>query len=247
MEGNFKDYSKYYDLLYEDKDYKGEAVYVDHLIKKYAPESKSVLEIGMGTGMHAELLKQFAFDVAGIEISPEMAAIAQMKGLDCCVADCADFDLGRRFDACISLFHVISYVTENTQLVNTFKNVHKHLNSNGIFLFDCWYTPAVYQLRPETRIKRLENDFSRVIRVAEPVMHINKNSVDVKYEIRVEDKLTNQHSAFFENHTLRHFSIPEIDVLAKHTGFELLNSEEWLTGNLPTQNSWGVVFLLKKI
>ena len=35
MNGVFKDYSKYYDLIYHDKDYRKETNYVDGLIKKH--------------------------------------------------------------------------------------------------------------------------------------------------------------------------------------------------------------------
>ena len=36
----FNEYAHYYDLLYKDKDYVGEAEYIDSLIKKYNGKTK---------------------------------------------------------------------------------------------------------------------------------------------------------------------------------------------------------------
>jgi len=36
----FADYARYYDLLYKDKDYEGEADYVDGLIRRFSPTAQ---------------------------------------------------------------------------------------------------------------------------------------------------------------------------------------------------------------
>ena len=46
-------YSKYYDLLYEDKNYFDEVEYIDFLIKKNCQSAKTLLDMGCGTGKHA--------------------------------------------------------------------------------------------------------------------------------------------------------------------------------------------------
>ena len=56
---NFNIYSKYYDLLYKDKNYQQEAEYVfDSLSSFYPPKPHSckiheILELGCGSGNHA--------------------------------------------------------------------------------------------------------------------------------------------------------------------------------------------------
>lgn len=73
---NFKLYSQYYDLLYEDKDYIAEANYIADLINTYRPHSKSILELGSGTGKHAFLLAEQGYKILGLERSADMVAIA---------------------------------------------------------------------------------------------------------------------------------------------------------------------------
>ena len=45
---------------------------------------------------------------------------------------------------------------------------------------------------------------------------------------------------------MRHFSIPEIKLLAEFSGFEFLKAEEFVTGNEPSPVTWGVNFILRK-
>lgn len=244
--GVFDDYSVYYDLLYQDKDYNNEAKYVFNTLKEYLPNSKTVVELGMGTGIHAELLEKKGLSVEGIELSESMAKIASKKGLICSVANCTDFSLSKKFDAAISLFHVISYLTSNDDLIKTLKNVHNHLKDDGIFMFDVWYSPAVYILKPEIRVKRLANAKKNVTRIAEPVNHYNNNVIDVNYDIFVESIVTSTTKNFQETHPMRHFSLPELNLLATLTGFNVLKAEEWISKKEPSQNTWGVCNIWQK-
>lgn len=246
MADNFDLYGKYYDLLYHNKDYNAEANYITECIRSYFPNAKTILEFGSGTGGHGLILQKKGFDIYGLERSNQMVDEARLHGFSCEEADIIDFEIDRKFDVVISLFHVISYINDNTSLVKVFGNASKCLSSGGLFIFDVWYTPAVYHQKPEIRIKKVESEEISVIRMAEPEIHTNKNVVDVNYTIMVKDKNTEKWIEFREKHPMRHFSIPEIGLLAEITGFGILRVEEFLTGKVPTENSWGVNFILKK-
>jgi len=247
MEDNFNQYSKYYNLLYQDKDYSAEANYVADQLIKHSKNVKCILEFGSGTGSHGLFLKKKGFEIYGLERSEGMVYLAKQNGLDCEIADISSFELDKTFDAVIALFHVVSYLTSNFLLVSAFKNANKHLSKGGIFLFDVWYSPAVYEQRALPRIKRMKNKEISVIRFAEPVIDINSNVIDVKFSVITKDLISKNISEFQESHLMRHFSIPEINLLAEHTGFELLQTEEFLTGKVPSEKTWGVCFILKKI
>lgn len=246
MNDYFNLYSEYYDLLYENKDYDAEANYVSACIKNYSPDAKTILEFGSGTGGHGLILQKMGYDIYGLERSKQMIEEARLHGFPCEQADLINFEIDRKFDAVVSLFHVICYMNDNESLKKVFRNASKRLNSGGLFIFDVWYSPAVYHQKPETRIKKVENAEISVIRMAEPEIHSGKNVVDVNYTILVKNKSTDKWIVFQEKHPMRHFSIPEISLLASFTGFDLLKAEEFLTGNLPSENTWGVCFILKK-
>ncbi|RZL04953.1 MAG: class I SAM-dependent methyltransferase, partial [Pedobacter sp.] len=207
-------------------------------------------ELGCGSGSHAMYLSKEGFQITGIERSPEMVDIARKKniqGFEPIVGNIEDFSLDKRFDSVISLFHVISYLTTNDALLKCFKQVNRHLKQGGIFLFDTWFTPAVYTQIPDTRIRRLEDDGIEVVRIAESTMDYFNNIVNVNFEVLIKDKQNGRSETIKEVHPMRHFSIGEISFLALHCGFEVILEEEFLSGAKPGKDTWGVCFVLKKI
>ncbi|MEP6951258.1 MAG: class I SAM-dependent methyltransferase [Ginsengibacter sp.] len=250
MAENFNNnYSRYYDLLYADKDYKAESDYIAKMIQRIHPNAKNIIELGSGTGNHAALLCKNGFKVTGLERSVDMVGLAKaksIKGFTPIVADVANFDISQKFDVAISLFHVVSYLTSNDSLISCFRSVHRHLNTKGIFIFDAWYSPAVSYQKPETRIKRMEDDTLKITRITEPEIHYNTNVVDVNFEIIIQNKASLFTEVFREKHPIRHFSISEIELLANLVDFKLISAEEFLTGKQPGNDTWGVCFVLQK-
>ena len=247
MSATFDKYSAYYDLLYGDKNYGEEVEYLHDLLTRYGVSGPSLLEFGSGTGIHGKLLCDLGYTVHGIELSEQMVAMAgTADGFSCEQGDIRSVSLDRRFDAVISMFHVMSYQVSNGDIQAALASAAAHLEPGGLFVFDFWYTPAVYALRPETRVKRMSDDDLKVVRIAEPVIKSGENRVDVNYSIFVEHRATGEWQTFDEVHPMRHFSLPEIQWLAGAAGFEFLGAEAFLTGELPSEESWGVCAILRR-
>ncbi len=134
-------YSDYYDLLYKDKNYNQEVDYVHRLVQKFHPDATSLLDLGCGTGRHAELFCTKGYTVHGIDISEGMLKIAAQralqyeKGLSFSHSDVKTLQLGQRFDVITALFHVMSYQTLPADLNAMFQSVHCHLNEGGGIYF----------------------------------------------------------------------------------------------------------------
>ena len=143
MAENFNDnYSRYYDMLYKDKNYKAESDYIISLIRSVSPNAKNIIELGCGTGNHANFLCKNGFKVLGLERSLEMVELAKAKsieGFTPVVADIEKYNVAEKFDVALSLFHVVSYLTSNKSLISCFKSTAEHLNHGGVFIFDVWY------------------------------------------------------------------------------------------------------------
>jgi SAM-dependent methyltransferase len=249
MENFNPGYSRYYDLLYQDKDYETETQYLLQLMRSFRGGAKELLELGCGTGNHAAVLCREGYRVTGLERSGDMVTRANNKGIEGFRAeqgDITNFTVNATFDVALSLFHVVSYLESNTDLLSCFNAVNRHLNAGGIFIFDVWYSPAVYHLQPRTRVKRIEDELIKVTRVAEPEIHVNEQVVDVNYEILIQNKLTGITESHKEKHPMRHFNMAEIDLLARLTGFDMLRAEEFATGKPPGKDTWSVCFILQK-
>lgn len=244
---NFKSYSKYYDLLYREKNYQDEASYVSGLIKANNEAAHDLLEFGAGTGIHGRILGEQGFKVTGVELSPEMVAVSKpTRNFEILQGDMRYIDLGQQFDAVLSLFHVLSYQLTNRSVELVFKNAYKHLRDGGIFIFDIWYSPAVYKLRPEARVKIVESEELIINRLAEPKPIHNENRVDVAYTIFIQSKKNNEFEKIQETHSLRHFTLLELDLFAANSGFERVAAEEYLTSSIPSEDTWGVCLAYRK-
>jgi SAM-dependent methyltransferase len=246
-------YSRYYNLLYKDKDYAGEARYVDALIQKHAPGAQSILDLGCGTGRHDFELDKLGYVMTGVDISEEMIAIARSgcaTGIPSprfTIGDIRSVRLNLSFDVVIALFHVMSYQVTNADLSLAFATAKANLKPGGLFIFDCWYGPAVLTDLPVVRVKRLEDEEISAVRIADPVMHYNENVVDVNYEVMITDKITGLTDKINETHRMRYLFMSEIQLLLEHHGMRAIYSGKWLSPTpVPAGNkTWSVFFIVQ--
>lgn len=252
----FARYARCYDLLYRDKDYAAEARFVDRLIQTHAPGARSILDLGCGTGAHAAALAGAGYRVHGVDRSPEMLGRSRERlarlpadasaNLSFSEGDIRSVRLGETFDAVVALFHVVSYQTGDEDLRGCLAAAGAHLGKRGIFLFDCWYGPAVLHERPSVKVKRLEDDGLAVTRIAEPVMRPNENAVDVRYRVFARDKGTGAIEEFEETHRMRYLFKPEVETLFRDLRLAPVDCREWMTGREPGLSTWNVYFVARE-
>jgi SAM-dependent methyltransferase len=238
-----------------DKNYQEESEYIDRLIKLYHPKTKSIIDLGCGTGQHDLLLAQKGYLVTGVDFSEEMLKLANeqssrdkldLKYLSFFPGDIREIRLKKKFDAVISLFHVISYQATNEDLLKAFKTASVHIKKNGVFIFDSWYGPCVLNVRPETKVRRIEDDSVIITRIAEPVMDFNENTVDVRYRLFVLDKATKRTDEIMESHKMRYLFQPEVRLMLENSGFEFVALLEFLKDTPPGPDSWSACFIARK-
>jgi predicted TPR repeat methyltransferase len=253
----FDTYARYYDLLYRDKDYAAESEYVATHIRKHSPQAKRILELGCGTGAHAEHLARMGYIVHGVDMSEAMLTRAEARkaNLPPEVASRLSFGLGdvrtvrtgETYDTVISLFHVMSYQTTNADLEAAFETASIHLQVGGLFLFDFWYGPAVLTQRPDVRVRRLEDEEIRVTRIAEPEMHVNENVVHVNYTMFIEVKTSMKMEQVREIHLMRYLFLPELLQFADAEVWTDLKSFGWMKSQELQEEDWaGLFFATKK-
>lgn len=244
----FDAYAAYYDLLYRDKDYAGEASYVNGLIHRYHASAKEVLELGCGTGSHAHELSKLGYVITGVDRSHAMVRLAEERSLQLAAqgmsftqGDLRDFRAERDFDAVLALFHVMSYQTSNADLAAAMATAAAHLRPGGLFVFDCWYGPGVLTDPPQKRVRRLQGEGFEVTRTARPIQRPNENCVDVHYEILVERP--DGVETINEIHAMRYLFAPEVDLLLEASGMKRVALETWMNGGEPGVETWNACFV----
>ena len=133
----------FYDAIYSFKDYAGEATAITRIVSETNPGAKTLLDVACGTGLHVQRLRD-TYDVAGLDVDPEMVRIASEKnpGVDIRVADMIDFDFGRTFDVVTCLFSSIGYVRTRENLGRATATMARHLAAGGVLLIEPWIFPG---------------------------------------------------------------------------------------------------------
>jgi len=254
MSKAFGHYALYYDLLYSDKDYEGECDFIEEIFEKYADKKpNNILDIGCGAGGHIIPLVKRGYSLVGLDLSATMLEFANKKikklnmAAELYRGDINHFNLYRKFDACLCMFAVLNYVTSNEGLLQSLKNIRNHLNDGGLLIFDFWYGPAVLNIKPSVRVKEVESDGMRVLRIVEPEMDVNQHICNAHYHL-IAMKGKKILADIKETHKLRYLFPLEIQCMLEENKFELLHISEFPDLETPpSEKTWNVAVVAKAI
>lgn len=240
-------YSKYYDILYLDKNYERECDFIENVFKRYSSFNPlKILDVGCGTGGHLIHLAKRGYEVVGIDKSESMVRIAEEKisqhklRAKVVVSDAVDFNLNEEFDACISMFAVINYIVQTDDLIKAFKNIRRHLRRGALFIFDFWYGPAVLTIKPSSRVKVVEKEGVKVIRTVVPELDTFNSLIKSNYYlVAVKDGKVMDEAR--EVHVLRYLFPQELTHYLNEAGFKVLKFCEFpYLDKPPSENTWNV-------
>lgn len=249
----FERYAEHYDLIYQDKDYRKECDFIEEIFQKYSSiPIKTILDGGCGTGGHAILLAERGYEVTGIDSSETMIERAKAKlesnvRLDFQTADLLKLNLDVKFDACVCMFAVMSYITQTGDVLKVLKNIRKHLEKDSLFIFDFWSGPAVLSMLPSERVKIIEANEKRVIRIAKPELDILNHLCRVHYHLLIlqSNILIDEVK---ETHIMRYFFPQEITHYLEDAGFEAMKICPFLDleGRVD-ENVWNIAVIAKAV
>ncbi|MFV9507933.1 MAG: class I SAM-dependent DNA methyltransferase, partial [Oscillochloridaceae bacterium umkhey_bin13] len=137
--------AQFYDALYHFKDYAAATTQLRSLVERYHPTARSLLDVGCGTGLHLVHLRQH-FEVEGLDVSPEMLAVARERCADIPLHEhsMVDFQLDHRFDVIGCLFSSIAYVKTAANMRQAVATMAKHLQPGGLLIVEPWFSPESY-------------------------------------------------------------------------------------------------------
>jgi SAM-dependent methyltransferase len=207
-----------YDALYAERPTETECDELLALFASHGARPRSVLDLGCGTGRHAIALTRRGIEVVGVDRAKEMVAIACRRGVDARVGDMTNARLGRRFDAVVSMFHVVAYVVDDDALDRAFATARAHLETGGLYFFDTWSARAVDRDPPAPREKTALHEGGRVVRRAIPTRR--GPTVEVVYEHEVGEHV------FEELHVLRPRDTADLVHALERAEFRVLTTTE---------------------
>lgn len=251
----FKEYSKYYDLLYKEKNYKKEVEFILKIIARYSPiKVKKILSLGCGTAAHDIYLAQNGYDILGVDLSREMLNIAQqkinknnIKNIKLMHSDIKNFITRKNFDFAMAMFNIIGYQNTNTDMEKTLKNTAKKLKKGALFVFDCWYLPAVIEDKPQNCIKKIKTGNNVIIRETKQILDLQKNILNISFTVKTIKNKKIIHKTE-EKHPMRFWSLPELEYFLNNSEFHLVKACPFLHLNEKiSPKYWNVSIIAKKI
>lgn len=174
--------AEFYDEIYVDKDYAGEASRVIDLIESRVPSARTLLDVACGTGRHLEQLST-RFTCEGVDINEGLLAHARRRcpGIPFSVGDMTAFDLGHTFDVVTCLFSAIGYAHTPERLRAAVASMARHVAPGGLLLIEPFIQPDEWnegRVSAETPV----NDGSRsLVRMATSRRDGNVAILDMHY------------------------------------------------------------------
>jgi len=112
-----------------------------------APTGCRVLELGAGSGRATAFLARSAGFVVGLDLSPEMIAVARRRlglaaNVALAVADMREVELRSRFDLVAAVDDPFVHLVADDDRQRAFNTAARHLNPEGRFILDAaWFSP----------------------------------------------------------------------------------------------------------
>ncbi len=213
----YKRLAKYYDLIYSNRDYNGEARFIATLTKKFKVKGKKILDVACGTASHSVFLKKMGYSITGLDINEEMLTIARKKlrNTRFIKADMRNFNFQEKFDIVICLFSSIHYNLSYKQLERTLKNFNKHLKDGGMIVFDMAFNKERWD-EGHTLVESLKDKDLFLVRCGLSTSKNNIGILQLAYTIMKQGKL----KFALERHKIKIFDSNRIKGLMEKLGFK---------------------------
>jgi len=159
-----RQFVKYYDLIYDDKDYTYDVEVFKELTKNLDWSDLDILEIGAGTGNQTKLLARDARQVFCCETDPDFIDVFRNKLAASPLKNVAlwaqpiEQAPERKFGAAVAFFHVINYIRSDA-LASFLAGLARRMRPGAPFVADLWQGEAVFLSppKPERRMKKVDS------------------------------------------------------------------------------------------
>jgi SAM-dependent methyltransferase len=112
--------------------------FLSDLITRQAPDARTWLDLCCGPGWLLKFASKEAYETFGVDASRHQLRWARKNApkakLLC--ADIRSFSLARKVDVITCMFDSLNYLTRKNDLLQALRNARRHLDADGLFIFD---------------------------------------------------------------------------------------------------------------
>ncbi len=238
-------FSRVYDKLMTDCDYKARADYLLGLFDKISHKPKLMLDLCCGTGALSVELAKCGSEVIAVDMSEGMldkaVSRARNEGVEllCLCQDAAELDLYGTVDGAVCTLDSVNHIVDKDDLQAAFNKVSLFLEPDCLFIFDA---NTVY------KHESVLGDNTFVIE-DDDVYCVWQNFYDAPYTDICLDFFINEDGVYrrsSEQFSERAYSVDELLEIANNAGFEPVAVYDDMTFDRPKDDSERLVYVLKK-
>lgn len=214
-----------YDELMKDAPYEKWLELLTLKLEQYGVTGNKILDIACGTGEMTVELARHGFDVTGVDLSDEMLRVAQEKAAKRSLSipffqqNMAELEGLGSYD-CVTIFcDSLNYLQEETEIIQTFRRVHEHLDESGLFLFD---VHSIYKMEHIFANQTFAVNEEEVAYIWNCFPGEERYSVEHDLSFFVKDAETGQYDRFDEFHYQRTYSVEQYTGWLNEAGFNVV-------------------------
>lgn len=254
---SYREFASVYDRLMEEMPYGEWMQYARRCFGMYGMP-RSVVDLGCGTGNIAIPLAKSGFEVYGIDLSPDMLAIARSKWDEPPVRgrggtirwlqqDMRDWELPEPVDAVISFCDCLNYLTKEADVAAAIRRTYAGLSPGGLFLFDVLTSGAFERYADEQPFVYDEKDIAYMW-VSEYDANEQTIRHDLTFFVREDLEIgpSGLYRRFTESHTQRAYDPAWLSDQLAAAGFELLHLTADFGWEAPDETSERLFFAARK-
>jgi SAM-dependent methyltransferase len=233
----FTSLAPYYDELMAHVPYSSWVNYVLRICKRHKHYPRQILDCACGTGNVSFELAARGFEVVGVDYSQEMIDEARNKSTFIpgffskstftnapkpifVQSDLCEMELNRTFDTITCLYDSLNYLTSPPLLQRAFGQINRHLQPDGLFIFDM-NAPYAFETDMFTQSDHRPRQKLQYDWIAHYDRHSRLCQVEMTYTRRGDN---GEVTHFKETHCERSYSMDEIESCLQSGGLRLLES-----------------------
>ena len=214
-------------------------------------ENQKILELCCGTGRLTIPISIAGYNISGVDNNIAMLNMAKHKAkmngitIEFFEADIRYLSLKTKYDVIFIPFNSIHHLYRNEDLFLAFECVFKHLNDEGIFLFDCYNPDIEYIVNNEgktTLMRDYTTEKGRRIVINQNMQYDKKTQINqIKWQYVIDGKFEPEQSL-----DMRMYYPQELDEYVRINGFTIFKKYGDFNSSDFMSNSVHQIFVCKK-
>lgn len=242
-------FSRFYDTLTDNVEYRKRADYFCRLLSSYGVNGGILLDLACGTGSMSVEMASRGYDVIGVDCSVGMLNTAQAKAFESgksilfLCQDMRELDLYGTVDCAVSVLDSINHLPDITAVKQAFNKVSLFMNRGGIFAFDM---NTLHKHREILGDNAFIYDCGDFFCAWQNELREDDCTVDITLDFFEQDDDGSWYRSG-EEFAERAYEINAVKELLNECGFEVMAVLDDMSETEATENSERAVFVAKKI